>query len=870
MAHGERHELLEYRSFVKNHEDNLYFVLQHLEFLSKYPLCFAEVCDEEEQLPPGTIQTINLCRGAARSFVQLAVTPSHPIVPGVPFIWESTFSAILYLSPFFIYGLAASDTGSKEERSKARIRVSLQGLMVLNSASGKENYVSLDEEVHISLDALEYPSRKDVQRQLDHVLERGLSQLIRIETSIEDDEKEQFSRHPGDVPKGYVFKGEKDSYTVERDPVGRGGMGVVYLVTRESDGVYCALKAMPQELMAVGSLVRRFKREARVLLDLSEEGSRNIVRFLDFGSDGPYYFLVMEYVPGGSLADELWSRSGKKPPFTFGEAFEVIRQVCQGISVIHEKGMIHRDIKPSNILFESILDKEGQIESVQAKIVDFGLARRIGEQSVALTMELGALGTFQYMPPEQFEDLGTLIDERADIYAIAKVLVEMLTGTVPRNASEIEVLDFGRISGDEGMHEEAELLRGESVDGTSIKGVRYVLSCALARNPEDRFRTIADFIHALRKASNIDEAAQIMIAEGVTDSEVCAAFGLAKIGHHGARERLLLWCSDQNNTKHAEASIAIGELDNGIDELISKAEQASTEKKLNIEESLVHSLSCVLQHAERTSPRTFGQVWLRKLSSSLCKKVQRVFFLNNLSQFKHNLLIYAMWYAGLAIIPGVVTGTLLSIFKASVFWQTTTNGVPVWSKVVWTIAPWTMAPFFFAGLGSIVCHFGSLFSRPKRFLAIIGTGIPYCLFLGSLFWIWAISIFDPAPGRFVNENEVLSQFQHFLFWMGILAGAGFCSAFLLKQFPFIHRKHQSLFLSVTMFAGLIGLSVLPISIKYINPFYFVETLSMVVSITACGFGAGVADWSVNQRILKGGFGKTRKNSSRKESYGSDH
>ena len=132
LAHAERFETLSYQHFIREHEENLFAILEHLEFLSKYPLCFAEVEEEDELPAQGSKQTINLCRGASRSFTQCTVTPSHPIISGVPFVWNSEFSGILTLSPLFIYGRATTESQTQKKKQKSSVTAFLQGLMVLN------------------------------------------------------------------------------------------------------------------------------------------------------------------------------------------------------------------------------------------------------------------------------------------------------------------------------------------------------------------------------------------------------------------------------------------------------------------------------------------------------------------------------------------------------------------------------------------------------------------------------------------------------------------------------------------------------------------------------------------------------------------
>lgn len=145
----------------------------------------------------------------------------------------------------------------------------------------------------------------------------------------------------------------------------------------------------------------------------------NIVAVFDFGTAGPFIFLVMEYVDGVNLRQAM--RTGGVKP---AEALALARDMCSALQFAHEEGILHRDIKPENVLINS----KGRV-----KIADFGIAKLLGpaaSQDVTLTIQGSILGSPHYMAPEQIESPGD-IDQRADIYSLGVVLYEMLTGELP-------------------------------------------------------------------------------------------------------------------------------------------------------------------------------------------------------------------------------------------------------------------------------------------------------------------------------------------------------------------------------------------------------------------------------------------------------
>lgn len=203
---------------------------------------------------------------------------------------------------------------------------------------------------------------------------------------------------------------------IER-PLGQGGMATVYLALDEELDRPVALKILADNLAGDATFRDRFEREARLAARLSHP---NVVRIFDVGESDGRPFIVMEYVEGDTLADEL-GRHGPLPP---ERAVDLALQICSGLEAAHASGLVHRDVKPRNLL----LRPDGVL-----KIADFGIAR--AAESTRLT-EIGTiLGTAAYLAPEQAE--GVEATPAADLYSVGAVLYELLTGRVPFTATSL-------------------------------------------------------------------------------------------------------------------------------------------------------------------------------------------------------------------------------------------------------------------------------------------------------------------------------------------------------------------------------------------------------------------------------------------------
>ena len=209
-------------------------------------------------------------------------------------------------------------------------------------------------------------------------------------------------------------------------PIGRGGSANVFLADDVRLSRRVAVKVLHAALADDDAFLRRFRAEAQQAAALNHP---NIMRVYDWGQseDGPY--LVLEYLGGGTLRD-LLDRGHLLSP---SQALLVGLEAARGLDYAHRRGLVHRDIKPANLLF----DDEGRL-----CIADFGVARALAE--AAWTEPAGAvLGTARYASPEQAQ--GLAVDGKADVYALALVIVESVTGQVPFSADTTIATLMGRV-----------------------------------------------------------------------------------------------------------------------------------------------------------------------------------------------------------------------------------------------------------------------------------------------------------------------------------------------------------------------------------------------------------------------------------------
>ena len=265
-------------------------------------------------------------------------------------------------------------------------------------------------------------------------------------------------------------------YTLERE-LGRGGMATVYLGEDRKHARKVALKVMHADLVRSVD-AERFLREIGIAARLSHP---HIVPLIDSGEAAGQLYLVTPYVTGGSLRDRL-AREG---PLPLKDVLRIAEEAGAGLDFAHRNGFVHRDVKPENILFA-----DGH-----AVLTDFGIARACcGPESPKApgVTEVGiVVGTPEYMSPEQAS--GEDVDSPSDVYSLACVVYEMLAGAPPlRGAGPRDTMS----------RQIAEVPRSvRALRPDAPAAVEQALVRALAKNPADRFQTVAEFLAALAAES---------------------------------------------------------------------------------------------------------------------------------------------------------------------------------------------------------------------------------------------------------------------------------------------------------------------------------------------------------------------------------
>ena len=271
-----------------------------------------------------------------------------------------------------------------------------------------------------------------------------------------------------------------DRYHVLRK-LGEGGMGQVYLAEHVKMGRKCAVKVIHASAMHDADAISRFNREAS---NASRITHPNVAAIYDFGetSDGLIY-LAMEYVEGEALT-ELIRAHGALP---VDRAAEIARQAGEALTVAHEMGIVHRDLKPDNIMIA-----RGRDDRDLVKVVDFGIAKAGAEESQKVTRTGMIVGTPEYMSPEQLS--GDTLDGRSDLYSLALVAFNMLTGTLPFPSDSAQRAMIMRLT------DRPKTLAEMAPDVRWPADVQAVMDRALEREPARRHASAAEFGRALHEA----------------------------------------------------------------------------------------------------------------------------------------------------------------------------------------------------------------------------------------------------------------------------------------------------------------------------------------------------------------------------------
>jgi serine/threonine protein kinase len=261
------------------------------------------------------------------------------------------------------------------------------------------------------------------------------------------------------------------------EQLGEGGMAIVYKAFDTRLEREVAVKVIRMERLApeiAEKTFKRFDREAKALAKLNHP---HIMRIIDYGEHEGYPYLVMEYLPGGTLKKHTQGAQ----PMPWGHAVEILLPVAESLDYAHKKNIIHRDVKPANILLN---------ETGQPMLTDFGIAKIMEEDvTMDLTGTSVGIGTPEYMAPEQ--GLGKPADARTDIYSLGIVFYELITGRKPYRADTPMAVMLKKAT--------EPLPRPSAFVPNLPKKVEQFLLKALAKDPENRYASMAEFILALEK-----------------------------------------------------------------------------------------------------------------------------------------------------------------------------------------------------------------------------------------------------------------------------------------------------------------------------------------------------------------------------------
>lgn len=279
--------------------------------------------------------------------------------------------------------------------------------------------------------------------------------------------------------------------------IGKGGMGQVYRAHDTAIGRDVAIKVLPTELVGEPGYRERFRREAYTVARLNEP---HIIPIYDTGEIDGRLYLVMPIVEGVDL-QTLLARDGTMSPQL---AVKVIEQVAAALDAAHAAGLVHRDIKPSNVLMTS---------SEFAYLIDFGIAHDTKE--TRLTQTGSVIGTLAYMAPERFT--AGIADARADVYALACVLHECLTGESPYPGKSLEQVMAGHLTVDPP--------RPTVVKPGVPLAFDSVIAGGMAKDPERRYQSASQLAIAARSALVTNTSATAAAAAAVPATAATSVAG---------------------------------------------------------------------------------------------------------------------------------------------------------------------------------------------------------------------------------------------------------------------------------------------------------------------------------------------------------
>lgn len=261
------------------------------------------------------------------------------------------------------------------------------------------------------------------------------------------------------------------------EKIGAGGMGTVYRGRHIEIGREVAIKVLYPDQSADDREIQRFKQEAKLAATLSHG---NVGAVYDFGETPEgFLFLIMDYIHGPNLSQELRANG----PMEDVKAIPLFIQIASGLAHAHRRGLVHRDLKPSNIMLVS----DGPTR--HAKIVDFGIAKALGEHEQGLTKTGELFGSPLYMSPEQCA--GQPLDGRSDLYSLGCVMFETLSGKAPFKGETIVQTIFKH------MNEDPEALNVVRPGINISPELENIITTCMQKSPDRRFQNADDLVAAL-------------------------------------------------------------------------------------------------------------------------------------------------------------------------------------------------------------------------------------------------------------------------------------------------------------------------------------------------------------------------------------
>ena len=271
-------------------------------------------------------------------------------------------------------------------------------------------------------------------------------------------------------------------------PIGKGGMGRIYLAVDEKKDRRVAIKVLPEHFLEDKKKSEYLRRELQITRELDHPNVVDIFEIMEFRrkKDGKIQgFMLMEFIDGDNLRNLIEAQD-----LSLRHALKLCEQICAGLNYIHRHRLrdgryhtiVHRDIKPENIL----ITKGGRV-----KIVDFGLS--VEEKAFSFLRSTSRAGTPRYMSPEQIK--GKRVDERSDIYSLGVCMYELFTGRLPyegKGRKEIMKMHISRKVKPEPP---------SSVNPKIPPSLNRIIMTALEKEPEKRFQSVAEMQLALKRVS---------------------------------------------------------------------------------------------------------------------------------------------------------------------------------------------------------------------------------------------------------------------------------------------------------------------------------------------------------------------------------